>query len=254
MFAKKKKREMIRQLQETDHKIDIRMLNKSYQMGEQSLHVLKDINFTVDEGEFVAILGPSGSGKSTLMNMIGCMDQWDTGEYYLDGMPVHALNGKELTQIRNEKIGFVFQNYHLIPAYTVLQNVIMPLLMRGIDHKTAEDMCMDTIRLLGLGERLHHKPNELSGGQIQRTAIARALINHPKIIFADEPTGNLDSNTACEIVDLLLKINSTGVAVMLITHDSSICSRILSEASAPVFYHIENGLLSSEGLKNSCNA
>ena len=176
MFAKKKKREMIRQLQETDHKIDICMLNKSYQMGEQSLHVLKDINFTVDEGEFVAILGPSGSGKSTLMNVIGCMDQWDTGEYYLDGMPVHALNGKELTQIRNEKIGFVFQNYHLIPAYTVLQNVIMPLLMRGIDHKTAEDMCMDTIRLLGLGERLHHKPNELSGGQKQRVAIARALV------------------------------------------------------------------------------
>ena len=142
MFVKKEKKEKIKKLQETDHKIDIRMLNKSYQMGEQSLHVLKDINFTVDEGEFVAILGPSGSGKSTLMNVIGCMDQWDTGEYYLDGMPVHALNGKELTQIRNEKIGFVFQNYHLIPAYTVLQNVIMPLLMRGIDHKTAEDMCI----------------------------------------------------------------------------------------------------------------
>ena len=195
MFAKKKKREMIRQLQETDHKIDIRMLNKSYQMGEQSLHVLKDINFTVDEGEFVAILGPSGSGKSTLMNVIGCMDQWDTGEYYLDGIPVHALNGKELTQIRNEKIGFVFQNYHLIPAYTVLQNVIMPLLMRGIDHKTAEDMCMDTIRLLGLGERLHHKPNELSGGQKQRLAIARAIAKDPKIFIFDDSFSALDLKT-----------------------------------------------------------
>ena len=198
------------------------MLNKSYQMGEQSLHVLKDINFTVDEGEFVAILGPSGSGKSTLMNVIGCMDQWDTGEYYLDGMPVHALNGKELTQIRNEKIGFVFQNYHLIPAYTVLQNVIMPLLMRGIDHKTAEDMCMDTIRLLGLGERLHHKPNELSGGQKQRVAIARALINEPKILLADEPTGNLDNHNAWEIMKLLEEINSRGTTVVVVTHNLEI--------------------------------
>lgn len=219
MFAKKKKREMIRQLQETDHKIDIRMLNKSYQMGEQSLHVLKDINFTVDEGEFVAILGPSGSGKSTLMNVIGCMDQWDTGEYYLDGMPVHVLNGKELTQIRNEKIGFVFQNYHLIPAYTVLQNVIMPLLMRGIDHKTAEDMCMDTIRLLGLGERLHHKPNELSGGQKQRVAIARALVGKPAILLADEPSGALDSKMGKEVLRLFGELNAMGNTIVMITHD-----------------------------------
>ena len=140
-------------------------------------------------------------------------------EYYLDGMPVHALNGKELTQIRNEKIGFVFQNYHLIPAYTVLQNVIMPLLMRGIDHKTAEDMCMDTIRLLGLGERLHHKPNELSGGQKQRVAIARALVGKPAILLADEPSGALDSKMGKEVLRLFGELNAMGNTIVMITHD-----------------------------------
>lgn len=145
------------------HKIEIVNVNKIYDMGRESLHVLKDINFTVDEGEFVAILGPSGSGKSTLMNVIGCMDLFDEGEYYLDGLAIHSMKEKKLTSIRNEKIGFIFQNYHLIPTYTVIQNVIMPLLMRGYEHEEAQEMCMDTIEMLGLKERINHKPNELSG-------------------------------------------------------------------------------------------
>lgn len=157
-----------------EHKIEIINVNKTYDMGRESLHALKNINFTVDEGEFVAILGPSGSGKSTLMNVIGCMDLFDEGEYYLDGLAIHEMKEKKLTGIRNEKIGFIFQNYHLIPTYTVIQNVIMPLLMRGYEHEEAEEMCMDTIEMLGLKERINHKPNELSGGQKQRVAIARA--------------------------------------------------------------------------------
>lgn len=204
---------------ETENKIEIRAVNKSYKMGEQSLHVLKDINFSVKEGEFVAILGPSGSGKSTLMNVIGCMDHWDTGEYYLDGMPVHEMKGEQLTDVRNEKIGFVFQNYHLIPAYTVLQNVIMPLLMRGINHKTAEEMCMDTIKMLGLGDRMNHKPNELSGGQKQRVAIARALVGLPAILLADEPSGALDSKMGKEVLKLFGKLNAMGNTIVMITHD-----------------------------------
>ena len=174
-----------------EHKIEIINVNKTYDMGRESLHVLKNINFTVDEGEFVAILGPSGSGKSTLMNVIGCMDLFDEGEYYLDRLAIHAMKEKKLTGIRNEKIGFIFQNYHLIPTYTVIQNVIMPLLMRGYEHEEAEEMCMDTIEMLGLKERINHKPNELSGGQKQRVAIARALVGEPTILLADEPTGSV---------------------------------------------------------------
>lgn len=204
---------------ETDYKIDIKKINKRYQMGEQSLHVLKDVDFSVNEGEFVAILGPSGSGKSTLMNVIGCMDQFDDGEYYLDGMPVHQMKGEALTQIRNEKIGFVFQNYHLIPAYTVLQNVIMPLLMRGIDHHTAEGMCMEILEMLGLTDRMKHKPNELSGGQKQRVAIARALVGQPSILLADEPSGALDSKMGKEVLKLFAKLNDMGNTIVMITHD-----------------------------------
>jgi putative ABC transport system ATP-binding protein len=214
----RKRREKLEPI-ETKNIIEIKALNKSYQMGEESLHVLKNVDFSVETGEFVAILGPSGSGKSTLMNVIGCMDQFDKGEYYLDGMPVHRMKGEELTQIRNEKIGFVFQNYHLIPAYTVLQNVIMPLLMRGIDHRTAEEMCMETLEMLGLTDRIGHKPNELSGGQRQRVAIARALVGQPSILLADEPSGALDSKMGKEVLKLFAKLNDMGNTIVMITHD-----------------------------------
>jgi putative ABC transport system ATP-binding protein len=147
------------------------------------------------------------------------MDNFDNGEYILDGMPVHRMKGEQLTKIRNEKIGFVFQNYHLIPAYTVLQNVIMPLLMRGMNHRQAEEQCMETIEMLGLAERLNHKPNELSGGQKQRVAIARALVGQPSILLADEPSGALDSKMGKEVLKLFGKLNSMGNTIVMITHD-----------------------------------
>ena len=153
------------------------------------------------------------------MNVIGCMDLFDEGEYYLDGLAIHAMKEKKLTGIRNEKIGFIFQNYHLIHTYTVIQNVIMPLLMRGYEHEEAEEMCMDTIEMLGLKERINHKPNELSGGQKQRVAIARALVGEPTILLADEPTGALDSKSGKEVLKLFRKLNDMGNTIVMITHD-----------------------------------
>lgn len=175
----------------TSEIITMQNVNKSYKMGSGSLHVLKDISLTVEQGEYLAILGPSGSGKSTLMNIIGCMDVLDEGTYNLDGVEIEKAKEKELTNIRNQKIGFIFQKYHLIPTYNVLQNIVMPLLMRGMTLKDARDASMDTIAMLGLAERIDHKPNELSGGQQQRVAIARALVGQPAILLADEPTGGV---------------------------------------------------------------
>ena len=172
--------------------ITMKNINKGYMLGEERLPILKDINFQVNKGEYVAILGPSGSGKTTLMNMIGCMDVMDSGEYYLDGMAIHETKEDDLTMVRNQKIGFIFQNYQLIPTYNVMQNIIMPLLMRGMTHEEAEEKCKNTIKLLGLDHRIGHKPNELSGGQKQRVSIARALVGQPAILLADEPTGALD--------------------------------------------------------------
>ncbi len=167
-------------------------INKSYRMGTQSLHVLKDVSLTVKQGEYLAILGgPSGSGKSTLMNIIGCMDVMDSGNYLLDGVAIEQAKEKELVKIRNQKIGFIFQKYHLIPTYNVLQNIVMPLLMRGMGLAEAQEASMDTIDMLGLSQRIGHKPNELSGGQQQRVAIARALVGKPAILLADEPTGSV---------------------------------------------------------------
>lgn len=199
--------------------IEITNVNKKYQVGEETLHVLKDINLTVNQGDYVAILGPSGSGKSTLMNIIGCMDVADTGEYYLNSRPIHTLKEKVLTKIRNQDIGFIFQKYHLISTYTVMQNIIMPLLVRGESHKKAEKECEDKIKLLGLYDRLKHKPSELSGGQQQRVAIARALVGNPAILLADEPTGALDSNTGREVLSLFEKLNEMGNTIIMITHD-----------------------------------
>ena len=161
-------------------------------LGEEKVPVLRDVCFRVEKGEFVAILGPSGSGKTTLMNIIGCMDIADSGEYFLDGNAIHEMTEKELNDVRNKEIGFIFQNYQLIPTYNILQNIIMPLVVRGMGSKEAEEKCMDTIRLLGIDHRLRHKPSELSGGQKQRVSIARALVGEPAILLADEPTGALD--------------------------------------------------------------
>ena len=202
--------------------ITMKNVNKSYKMGSGSLHVLKDISLTVEQGEYLAILGPSGSGKSTLMNIIGCMDVLDEGTYNLDGVEIEKAKEKELTNIRNQKIGFIFQKYHLIPTYNVLQNIVMPLLMRGMTLKDARDASMDTIAMLGLAERIDHKPNELSGGQQQRVAIARALVGQPAILLADEPTGALDRNSGKEVLKLFQRLSDMGNTIVMITHDLSV--------------------------------
>ena len=202
----------------------IKMTNivKTYQTGDEKLIVLKSIDMHVEKGEFVAILGPSGSGKSTLMNIIGGMDNWDSGEYFLDGVSIHDKKGEALTRIRNEKIGFIFQKYQLIPTYTVIQNVIMPLLARGVSHKKAVEQSQSTIDLLGLTDRVLHRPSQLSGGQQQRVAVARALVGSPAILLADEPTGALDSKTGVEVIALFKKLHQMGNTIVMITHDKKI--------------------------------
>lgn len=197
-------------------------IKKSYKMGDSTLTVLKGISLTVNEGEFLAILGPSGSGKSTLMNMIGCMDSFDEGEYYLSGQPIHTMNDNKLTDIRNEYIGFIFQKYHLISKYTILRNVMMPLLIRGESAAEAEVKARERLIQLGMGERMDHKPTELSGGQQQRAAIARALVGNPKLLLADEPTGALDSATGKEVLKLFKELNENGHTIVMITHDLNV--------------------------------
>ena len=197
-------------------------VNKYYQVGEEKLHALRNVSLTVDRGEFLAILGPSGSGKSTLMNIIGCMDTADSGSYLLDGSEINAMKDQQLTQVRNEKIGFIFQKYQLIPKYSVMQNICMPLLIRGRSQREAEEFSAETIRLLGLGERVTHKPSELSGGQQQRVAIARALVGQPSILLADEPTGALDSTTGREVLELFIRLNELGNTIVMITHDDKV--------------------------------
>ncbi len=204
------------------HMIKMHNIIKSYTVGEEKLVVLKDISLEIKKGEFVAILGPSGSGKSTLMNIIGCMDHFDSGEYYLDGISVHDKKGEKLTKIRNEEIGFIFQKYQLIPTYNVLQNVIMPLLVRGMSREKALAQAQSTLHLLGLSDRLKHRPSALSGGQQQRVAIARALVGEPAILLADEPTGALDTQTGKEVMALFKNLHSMGNTIVMITHDEKI--------------------------------
>lgn len=204
--------------------IELEHINKYYQMGENQLHVLKDVSLTVEKGDYLAILGPSGSGKSTLMNVIGCMDHADSGEYFLDGEIIHKAKESELTKIRNEKIGFIFQKYHLIPTYNVLQNIVMPLLMRGMKLKDAKNESLEIIEMLGLKERMKHRPSELSGGQQQRVAIARALVGQPAILLADEPTGALDKNSGAEVLKLFQRLNDMGNTIVMITHDLEVAT------------------------------
>lgn len=204
--------------------IELEHINKYYQMGENQLHVLKDVSLIVEKGDYIAILGPSGSGKSTLMNVIGCMDHADSGEYVLDGEIIHKAKESELTKIRNEKIGFIFQKYHLIPTYNVLQNIVMPLLMRGMKLKDAKNESIEIIEMLGLKERMKHRPSELSGGQQQRVAIARALVGQPAILLADEPTGALDKNSGAEVLKLFQRLNDMGNTIVMITHDLEVAT------------------------------
>lgn len=204
--------------------ITLENVNKSYHMGTASIHVLKDISMVVKRGEYVSILGASGSGKSTLMNIIGCMDTLDTGRYVIDDIDVLSADTDAQATIRNQKIGFIFQRYHLIQKYSVLQNVMMPLLIRGMESAHAQSQARDMLEMVGLDNRSHHRPHELSGGQQQRVAIARALITNPAILLADEPTGALDSKTGKEILTLFKELNQQGNTIIQITHDQNVAA------------------------------
>ena len=192
---------------------------KSYQMGKNKLTVLKEISLEIKKGEFVAVLGPSGSGKSTLMNIIGCIDVADSGEYVLSGQNIKAKNEDELAYIRNKEIGFIFQKFNLLSKYTAEHNVAFPLLLRGLDKKDAHKKARKVLENVGLGDRTDHKPLELSGGQQQRVSIARALVGEPNILLADEPTGALDTKTGGEILDMFVELNKQGNTIVMITHD-----------------------------------
>ncbi len=209
----------------TEPMIIIRNVEKHYKMGESTVHALDRINLTIDDGDFVSIVGPSGSGKSTLMNMIGCLDHPDTGEYILDGQHIDRLKDRELATIRNRKIGFIFQNFNLLGKTTALENVEMPLLYRGTRAKERHSQALKCLRQVGLADWAAHLPNQLSGGQQQRVAIARALCGDPQIRLADEPTGALDSRTSEEIINLLAELNKQGRTIILITHDLQVARR-----------------------------
>lgn len=205
--------------------IEIHNLYKTYQINQIQIQALKNINLSIKKNEFVAIIGPSGSGKTTLMNMLGCLDTPTSGTYILDNVEVSSLTDDELAEIRNQKIGFVFQSFNLIQKLTALENVELPLIYMGVKSSERLRRAKSALEKVGLGDRLHHKPNELSGGQQQRVAIARALINNPPIIFADEPTGNLDSKSGAEIMSLLKELHKNGNTIVLITHDNEIANQ-----------------------------
>jgi putative ABC transport system ATP-binding protein len=197
-------------------------LTKSYKTGESVLPILKGVSLTVEKGEFVAIMGPSGSGKSTFMNMLGCLDRPDSGTYTLDGIEVSKLNDKQLAQVRNKKIGFVFQSFNLLARSTSLHNVELPMMYAGVGRAERRKRALEALQRVGLAERVHHKPTQLSGGQRQRVAIARALVNRPSILLADEPTGNLDSRSGTEIMAMFQELHSQGVTIILVTHEPDI--------------------------------
>tara|TARA_B100000242_G_scaffold71975_3_gene45785 strand:- start:897 stop:1577 length:681 start_codon:yes stop_codon:yes gene_type:complete len=205
--------------------IEVSDLQKHFAMGNQTIKAIKQMSFSINQGEFISIMGPSGSGKTTLMNIIGCLDSPTSGSYSLDNNEVASLTDDELAEIRNKKIGFVFQSFHLLARNTALQNVLLPLSYAGFDKKSAIKKAKLALSRVGLEDRMDHKPSELSGGQQQRVAIARALVNEPSIIFADEPTGNLDSKTGADIMGLFKELHIKGQTIIIITHEKSIADQ-----------------------------
>lgn len=217
--------------------IDVHNLTKVYEMGDVQVHALRGVTFTVESGEFIAIVGPSGSGKSTMMDILGCLAKPTEGEYYLEGEEVGKLSDNRLAEIRNRKIGFVFQSFNLLQRTTALHNVELPLIYSGLGRKDRRRRAFEALESVGLADRIHHKSNEMSGGQIQRVAIARALVNAPSMIFADEPTGNLDTRSGGEIMSIFDHLNEVGNTIIMVTHEPAIA------AHARRILHIRDGLI-----------
>jgi len=222
--------------------LQMSQITKAYEMGEESQIVLQDVDLTIEQGDFVAILGPSGSGKSTLMNIIGCLDSPTSGTYFLSGQKIADLDDKILAKIRNKEIGFVFQQFQLLPRLSAIHNVELPLIYAGVSEKERKRRAEEMLRKVGLGDKLHHRPNQLSGGQQQRVAIARALVTEPTILLADEPTGALDQKTSHQIMDLFHEIHQEGKTIIMITHDQKIAK------NAKKIVHILDGNLREEKI------
>ena len=220
------------------------LICKSYYLGKQELQVLKGISLDIFKNEYVALMGPSGSGKSTLMNILGCLDSPTSGEYILNNKDVSKMPDNDLADVRNKEIGFVFQQFNLLPRLTAAENVALPLVYNGTPKKQRIEQALEMLRRVGLADRSHHKPNELSGGQNQRVAIARALVNNPSIILADEPTGNLDSKTSVEIMEIFGKIQSEGNTVILVTHEEDIAN------FAHRVIRLKDGIIEKDTTKN----
>jgi len=221
--------------------IEVRDLGKTYEVGSEKIYALKNIGFTVERGEFIAIMGQSGSGKSTLMNLLGCLDTPSVGQYFINGKEVSSLSEDELAAIRNREIGFIFQVFHLLPRSTALHNVELPLIYSGIKKAERLDIARRALQAVELSDRMSHRPNELSGGQRQRVAIARALANKPSLILADEPTGNLDSRTGEEIVALFAELHRRGNTIIMVTHNQE-----LADLTQRIFYLKDGEIIREE--------
>ncbi len=223
--------------------LEIKKIKKIYQMGKVKVEALRGVSFYIDKGEFVAIMGPSGSGKSTLMHIIGCLDKPTEGNFIIGGKDVSKLNDDRLAEIRNKRIGFVFQQYNLLSRSSILHNVEIPLIYAGLKSKQRRKLAMQALESVGLGDRVKHKPNEISGGEKQRAAIARALVNDPLIILADEPTGNLDTKTGEEIMKIFYKLHQQGNTVIMVTHEAEVARH------ARRIIHLRDGLIEKDEVK-----